>query len=326
MNKIIRMLLLVCLMGAMILTAVACTGRTGDPKDTQAGGETVTNEKGEVVTKEPGTDTDAASTESGENTAPVDPISIKLSFNGTSLTSSDNTAVVVDTDANAFVIVKAGVYELTGDLSNGQVRVQVEKTEEVTLIFNGFTASSAKSAPVYIVSCDKCTIELADGTVNRLSDAAVYQYPDANTDKPNACLYSSDDLTIKGNGTLIIEANYNNGIGVKNDLKIKNGTIKVTAPNNILKGNDSVTISGGKLTLSGGEDAIKSDSEKQGKGFVLISEDAEISITCADDAIQASQSVTVESGTKVTVTAGGDPINCPGVINGSEYVKTADAA
>ena len=41
MNKLIRMLLLVCLMGAMILTAVACTGRTGDPKDTQAGGETV---------------------------------------------------------------------------------------------------------------------------------------------------------------------------------------------------------------------------------------------------------------------------------------------
>lgn len=322
MKKNLKRLLPALLAGVMLLCAASCSGEKPE-KETTA--ETETNEKGEVVTKAPEA-TQAVTNADGSvvDPAPVEPAAVKLTFSGNRMTASDNSTVTVDADAKAFVIVKAGVYELSGDLSNGQVRVKVGKEDEVTLILNGFTASSGTSAPLYVVSCAKCVIELAEGTVNRLTDAAVYQYPDANTDKPNACLYSSDDLTIKGKGTLIIDANFNNGIGVKNDLKIKNGTVTVSAPNNIIKGNGSVTISGGKVTLSGGEDAIKTDSDKQGKGFILISDDAEVTITCADDALQASQSVTVESGVKVTVTAGGDLINCPGVINGAEFVKAAE--
>ena len=204
---------------------------------------------------------------------------------------------------------------LTGDLSNGQLRVRVAKTERVTLIFRNFTASSSTSAPIYLVSADKCVIELADGSVNRLADAKTYVFSDPTETKPNACLYAGCDLKIKGKGSLIVEGNYNNGIGCKNDLEISNGQITVSAPNNILKGNNSVTVTGGKLVLSGGEDAIKSDEEiKEGKGYILISEDAVIDITCSDDALQAPKSVTVEATARLTVSCG-NLVNCPGVYN-----------
>ena len=70
-----------------------------------------------------------------------------------------------------------------------------------------------------------------------------------------------------------------------------------------------------QLVLSGGEDAIKSDEEiKEGKGYILISEDAVIDITCSDDALQAPKSVTVEATARLTVSCG-NLVNCPGVYN-----------
>ena len=104
----------------------------------------------------------------------------------------------------------------------------VPKTEQVELIFNNFTASCNTSAPLYIESADKATIVLAAGSVNTLTDATLYQYANPAEDKPNACIYSSDDMTIKGTGTLNVNGNYNNGIGCKNDLRIKDCTLNVT--------------------------------------------------------------------------------------------------
>lgn len=300
-----------------------------------------TTPEGDAATTLPEEDTtpegDTASTLPEEDTTPIENETadsstgtttptptvetIKLTFEGDKLSGAPTGTVVVE--ENAFAIVKPGTYELTGNLSNGQLRVRVADTERVTLIFNNFTASSSTTAPLYLVEADKVVIELTEGSVNRLTDAKTYQFSDPTQTKPNACLYAGCDLKIKGKGTLTVEGNYNNGIGCKKDLEITNGQITVTAPNNIVKGNNSVTVSGGKLTLSGGEDGIKSDEElKQGKGYILIAEDAVIDITCSDDALQATQTVTVEATAHLTISCGGDAVNCPGTINVPDSVIT----
>ncbi len=250
---------------------------------------------------------------------------IVLTFNGTEIipSVSDHGIQVED---NAFIITRAGTYELKGDLSNGQVRVSVDKSADVELILNNFTASCNSTAPLYIESANKATIVLANGSVNSLTDTARYEFP-VGEDKPNACLYSSDDLTIKGNGSLTVTANYNNGIGCKNDLRIKEGTITVSAPNNIIKGNDSVEIEGATLTLSGGEDAIKADTvDRADKGYILITAGAKINIVCSDDALQAATSITVEAGATITGQSGGDALNCPGTINADEAAMQIQSA
>ena len=261
-----------------------------------------------------GTDDNGGSAgDSGTDTAAV-----VLTFNGSKLeTSVQDTGITVE--GGAFVITRGGSYELRGDLSNGQIKVAVGKEADVELIFNNFTASNNSSAPLYIVSANKAVIFLAPGSVNTLTDATLYQYANPADDKPNACIYSSDDLTIKGTGTLNVNANYNNGIGCKNDLRIKDCTLNVTAVNNILKGNDSVEIENATVKLSGGEDAIKADTaDRADKGYVLIAAGAKVSIDCIDDAIQATMSITVEDGCTVTGTCGGDVLNCPGTVNASE--------
>lgn len=326
MKKNILSILLACLlMAAMLVGMVACDGGS-TPTETTDNSSTETNAPGD---ENGTTENQTPDTSSGNNSTdapnPVNPSAtpgteenpIVLTFNG--IECSESVAGTLSVDGGAFVISKGGFYTLTGDLSDGQIKVAVPKTEEITLIFKNFTASSTKTAPIYIDSCDKATIELAAGTVNSLTDASIYQFANPADDKPNACIYSADDLTIKGDGTLNVTGNYNNGIGCKNDLRIKSGTITVTAPNNILKGNDSVTIEGGNITLSGGEDAIKSDTtDRTDKGFVLIEGNANVTINCIDDALQATQSITVAAGTTVNVTAGGYALNCPGTINADE--------
>ena len=308
-----KKLTLILLAALLALTLIACDKTPGGTSDTTDGTPTQTDANGQPVIQ-PGTQ-DPGNTQNPGTTTPT---SVVLTFNGNQLsTSVQDTGIKVE--GNAFVITRGGSYEFRGDLSNGQIKVAVPKTEQVELIFNNFTASCNTSAPLYIESADKATIVLAAGSVNTLTDATLYQFANPAEDKPNACIYSSDDMTIKGTGTLNVNGNYNNGIGCKNDLRIKDCTLNVTGVNNILKGNDSVEIENATVKLSGGEDAIKSDTaDRTDKGYILITAGSKVEINCIDDAIQATMSITIEAGCAITGTCGGDVLNCPGTINADE--------
>lgn len=243
----------------------------------------------------------------GDTKLPTENEKVTVEFNGTEYTA--NFPDTIKSEGSAVTITRAGVYELSGTFE-GQIIVEVEKTAVVELIFNGLTATSKTSAPIYIKSADRCKITLAEGTTNTFTDADFYVF-EGNETKPNACIYSSEDLTIEGNGTLIVNGNFNNGIGSKNDLRIAGGNITVNAIKNALKGNDKVKISDGTINIESCTDGIKSDSIDPGKGTVTI-EGGSITINADDDGIQAEQAITI-SGGSVTVDAYGKSVNCKSV-------------
>ena len=324
-----KKLALILLAALLALSLVACDNAGGTTNDTTNGTPAQTDTNGQPVESQPADSNGGTITptpDNGSNSGTTAPSTIVLTFNGNQLsTSIQDTGITVE--GGAFVITRGGSYELKGDLSNGQIKVAVPKTEQVELIFNNFTASCNTSAPLYIESADKATIFLAAGSVNTLTDATLYTFANPADDKPNACIYSSDDLTIKGTGTLNVNGNYNNGIGCKNDLRIKDCTLNVTGVNNILKGNDSVEIENANVKLSGGEDAIKSDTaDRTDKGYILITAGSKVEINCIDDAIQATMSITIEAGCTVTGNSGGDALNCPGTINADETAMQITSA
>ena len=230
---------------------------------------------------------------------------VKISGNGA---SADGTVVYITAE---------GTYVIAGECTNGQIVVEMDKTEKAQLVLMGLNLTCLDSAPLYVASADKVGLTLAEGTVNTFSDGAAYT---AAFDKmPTACIYSRDDLTINGKGELIVNANVNNGIGTSNDLKIVSGTVTVTAANNGLKGNDSIAIMGGTISVTSKDDGVKTENETDpGKGYIYV-EGGEITIVCADDALQATQDITVAGG-HLTVNAGGKTINCDGsqdILSGS---------
>lgn len=174
--------------------------------------------------------------------------------------------------------------------------VSANDTDKVYLYLNNLTLSST-DAPIYVQNADKTFLMLIDGTTNTLADAssrtATYQKADGTIDTTNACVYSKDDLTFKGNGNLTIYGNYNNAVQSSNDIKIKDfPQITITATNHGIKGKGSVEIEGGNFTINTTNgDAIKSDEgEDEGyvanKGYVQIT-GGNFNISAGDDAIQA---------------------------------------
>lgn len=248
----------------------------------------------------------------------ISEFSATLKFNDNSCEISDKSAVAVD--GKYYRITKAGTYEISGTMSDGQIIVDVAKTERVTLVLDNFTGSCSDSAVIYVKSADKAYIDLKKDSNNVVTDASVYVFSDPASTKPNACIYSSDDLVIKGGGKLTVNAKYNNGIGCKNDIEIKNGHVFVNAVNNAIKGNDSVTVCGdAEVTVTAADDAIKSDCiDKENKGFVLITDEAKVTVTCSDDAVQAPQNVKITVGATLTVVSASSAVNCDGVTDVGE--------
>ena len=307
--KLIKLLFLALLCCSVVLTSmVSCnTNSNGTEPPGLSEEAPPLNEDTSPTNTEPETPADPTGTTPAETPAEPVPDYVTIELKGTSYSVSKSGVVTVS--GNVLSIVAPGTYRIFGTLDNAQIRVSVEKTEKVSLIFAGVTISNSTSAPIYIDSADKVSIELEKDTQNVLSDAKTYIFPEG-TDKPNACIYSSEDLTIKGEGSLTINAYYNNGIGSKNDLKIKSGNITITAANNAIKGNQSVTIEGGNITVKGA-DGIKADSIVEGEGYIDIL-GGTVNITAGDDGLQAVTYINIAEGALVTINAADKDVNCDG--------------
>ena len=213
---------------------------------------------------------------------------------------------------NQIIIFEKGTYILEGTLSDGQIYVKVADNEKVHLILRGVTLYCSNSAPIFIDNADKTVITLAEGTVNTISDSSA---PLDNT--ANGCIFSRDDLTLNGTGTLNITANYNNGISCKNDLKIVNGTYNIVATNNALKGNDSIAILNCTMSLESHDDGMKvSNDTDPEKGYLFIA-DGLFEITANDDCFQTPRIFIMEGG-HALVRCFGKVVNCDGYIQGIE--------
>ena len=251
---------------------------------------------------------------------------ITYAASGATATNAGN---CVSVTGGTVTIKCGGEYDFSGSYSgsDAQILVNTAKTDSsVYLNMKGLTLTNTADAPIYIQKASKAFVVAKNGTTNTFTDGSSrtknYTYTndsgEAKTDTTGACIYAKDDLTIKGEGTLIVKANYNNGIHTSNDLKVKNGLITVNAKNNGLKGKGSVEISGGTINITTTEgDGIKSDTEDatdlaNGKGSIEIT-GGTITVTSAFDGITAANAVVVANGEStapsIKVTAGGGQ-NC----------------
>ncbi len=218
-----------------------------------------------------------------------------LSFDGAGAVISENTAT----------ITASGTYVLEGNLDNGQIIVDVATKGAVKLVLKNANINCSDNAPIYVKEASAAILILADGTENTLSDGEVYSFSNDSDDEPNATLFSKDDLIIAGEGSLLINANYNNGITGKDNLYIESGNIYINAADDGIVGKDMVTIKNGSITITAADDGIKSsnDSDTE-KGYILIY-DGNFEITAGSDAMQAETSLTIYDGVFNLTTGGG---------------------
>ena len=196
-----------------------------------------------------------------------------------------------------YTITKAGTYNLSGKLT-GQVVIDAGDEDEVVLELNNTSITYSKDSPIKALNASKVEISALKDTGNTISDTRSAKTTDIESQGEGA-IYSDVDLKLKGSGTLVVNANYNNGVHTSKDLTIQKETLRVTAYNNALRGKNSVTIESGYLVLEAktgnGIKTIASDTTSKGKqkGTVTIN-GGNIYIDSLHDAIDASYNVVVD--------------------------------
>lgn len=215
-----------------------------------------------------------------------------ITLNGDSA-SCDSDAVTID--GSTVTITNEGTYILTGTLTDGMIIVDAEDSDKVQIVLDNVNISNADSAAIYVRQADKVFLTMAEGSENTLTNGGTYTSIDDNN--IDAVIFSKDDLTLNGNGTLNITAEAGHGIVSKDDLVLTSGTYNITAEKHGLSGKDSVRIADGTYNITVGTDGIHGDNDEDSdKGFVYIC-GGTFNIDAGDDGIHSSQNLSILDGT-----------------------------
>lgn len=223
----------------------------------------------------------------------------------------------VTVNGTTVTITAAGEYTIDGTLDDGQIIVNSSaKTDLITINLDG----------VYVTSSTGNAFDGQKGKVT-LVPGSESTFVSGSSGADTTAIYSKNDLTIKGSGTLNAVSEHGNGIRCKNDLEIGECDLNVTAANNGIKGDESVKITkkNNSVTVVSGGDGIKSDTapsydETTGEyvsGGTVTINGGKLNITANTsndggtvsngDGIQADTLITI-SGGNIDITAAGEAI------------------
>ena len=222
-----------------------------------------------------------------------------ITLDGSGGTIDGNGAYFLDGD---LVISNGGWYVLTGTLEDGKIIVDAHDSSKVWIRLNGVTVSCSDDACLRVDQADKVFLTLAEDTENSFSSGTDYS-EEALADNTGGTIFSHDDLTINGSGSLSITAGYKHGIDVNDSLVITGGNITITAPQDGIHVSDSLRFMEASLTIDAGDDAVHSDDELYiESGTVLI-----------NSCYEGFEAVTIEiAGGDITMYPTDDGINANG--------------
>lgn len=258
----------------------------------------------------------AASAEAAGTGIPADAVTVKLTGTGAEISGAG--AEYAD---GTLKITKGGTYVLSGRL-DGQILLETDKKEEVTLYLNGVEIASEGAYAIASVKGKVVTMILADGTENTLTAKGIADEDNARTEEEeaDAAIYVKNDLTMDGTGSLTITS-AGKGIHAKDNLVLADGVIDITSADDAFNGKDSITADGGTftvtvtdteegkamtsrgaVTLNGGTMTVAASNEGI-EGLTVIVNGGFWDVTAADDGVNAREKTETEETTESTENA-----------------------
>ena len=255
--------------------------------------------------KETGNSTDTEDAQNGKNMSSGNSGSgsvelLKLTEKDLDTTYDEASANKIELTDNSgkINITKEGTYIVTGSTNNGMIIINVGSEEDVHLILRDCTINSETSAAIYVISADEVYITLEGENV--LSNGGSFTAIDSND--IDSVIYSKDDLTINGSGSVTITSPAGHGIVCKDDLVMTGGTYTISAKEDGINTNDSALFTAGTYTIDCKDDAIHTDGMLEFEGgtytidaaeglegtYVMVN-DGDFTISASDDGINAGQ-------------------------------------
>lgn len=225
---------------------------------------------------------------------------IPIQLNGDSAScDSDHVAI----SGSSITITAQGTYLLSGTLNDGMIIVDAPDTAKLQLVLNDANITSSTCAALYIREADKVFLTAAEGTTNALANGGTFNAIDENN--IDGAIYSKQDLTLNGTGSLAVTSPVGHGIVCKDDLVLSGGVYTITSASHGLDANDSVRIANTDLTIDAGKDGIHAENNEDSTlGFVYVSSGS-LNIEAEGDGISAGAHAQITGGTFDLLIGGG---------------------
>lgn len=226
----------------------------------------------------------------------------RIALSGTEISVSGLGAAVT---GSTVTIRYPGTYILSGHLSDGQVVVDCDGDGTVYLELAGASLNCSYGPAILVLQAQDTVLELAAGTENYAADASEYSVlvldaqGEAETDQPDAAIYSRDDLRLEGSGALTVVGYYHDAIHCKDDLEFADAVLNLYAVNDGAKGTESLTVESGTLTVAALCDGLQSS-----KGPLTV-ESGRLNIQSGGDGLAAMTELAVNGGDIAVTAAGG---------------------
>ncbi|MBR7046372.1 MAG: carbohydrate-binding domain-containing protein, partial [Lachnospiraceae bacterium] len=225
---------------------------------------------------------------------------VQITLEGSTASIEGSGAYVKGSD---IVIASSGRYIVTGELTDGSLIVDSHNNSKVWILLSGVSLTCRNDAAIRIDQADKVFLTLAEGTENVVTSGETYS-EEALSDNTGGAIFSHDDLTVNGSGSLTVSASCKHGIDANDDLVITGGTIVIEAPADGIHASDSLRICSADLTINAGDDGLSTGEENA----PLYMESGSVSITAGGDGIHSAGDITLAGGSLV-ISAGDDGIH-----------------
>lgn len=279
---------------ALLLTGCGSSGSSNTPAASPSPSSGISEGGSTVI------DTDSAFTNRDYETDYDDSKSAVISLNGDSASCTSN---AVQISGSTVTITDEGTYVISGTLNDGMIIVNAEKADKTQLVLNNVTIHSETSAPIYILQADKVFITLAENSSNILSNGGSFLAIDENN--IDAVIFSKEDLTINGSGSLTISSPAGHAIVSKDDLTITDGTYELTTAGHAITGKDNVCIANASMTIRSGKDGIHAENDEDAALGYLYIQNGVFDISAEGDGLSAGSTLQIDDGTFYILTGGG---------------------
>ena len=195
-----------------------------------------------------------------------------------------NATKYIVSDGENINITSSGIYVISGTAKDVTIYVEVVDVDKVQIVMDNLSITNETMPCIYVKTADKVFVT-SNGNNNLKVTGTFTQDGSTNL---NGVIFSKQDITFNGTGTLNIEG--------KDDVKITGGTYNIKAGAVAIRANDSIRISNGEITLKAGTDGLHAEnSSDDSKGYVFIS-GGNINIEATDDCIHGTSVVQIDDG------------------------------
>lgn len=216
-----------------------------------------------------------------ENYSPSNRITITYDGESATVTGKVSGVTVMPNGAHVIVLStkKNVAYTLKGTTANGSFKLYSDYKTLVTL--DGVDITNPTGAAINIQSGKTIMVDLADGSVNKLTDGASYIM--ASGEDQKGAFFSEGQLIFSGNtGSLEVKSHGGHGIVSDDYIRVRGGNIAVNSVRDGINTNDCFIMYGGVVTVDAAEDGVDI-----GKGYIEVGA-GKLTVRAVDEGITAS--------------------------------------